>query len=88
MKVKLSFDHKDKHSFGSEQSFCHFLNKSWNQKISFTKVVQFGMLFENVSKEVKDKRLFGRKAFILSLSKLIIESKDFFLQSCSLWYAI
>ena len=69
-------------------SFCHFLNKSWNQKNSFTEVVQFDMLFENVSIEVKDKWLFGRKAFIFSLSKLIIESKDFFLQSCLLWYAI
>ena len=31
------------------QSFCHFLNQASNQKTSFAKVFQFGMLFENVS---------------------------------------
>ena len=34
---------------------------------------EFGMLFENVSKKVKDKLSFGYKAFISSLSKLIIK---------------
>ena len=33
----------------TNQSFCHFINESSNQKASFTKTADFGMLFENVS---------------------------------------
>ena len=37
----------------------HFVNQASNQRPSFTKVVQFGMLFENVTKNVKVKLSFG-----------------------------
>ena len=46
------------------------------------------MLFENNTKKVKVKLSFGHKAVISSLSKLNIESKNFFYKSCSVWYAI
>ena len=37
---------------------------------------------------MKVKMLFGRKAVILSLSKLSIILESFFYKSCSDWYAI
>ena len=37
---------------------------------------------------MKVKLSFGHKAVISSLSKLNIESKNFFYKSCSVWYAI
>ena len=57
----------------TKHSFFHFLNKTLNQKTSCTKVGQFGMLFENVTKKVKVKLSFGQTAVISSLSKLNIE---------------
>ena len=57
-------------------------------KTSLTKVVKFGMPFENITLKVKVKLSFGQKAVISSLSKLNIESKNFIFQSCSVWYAI
>ena len=33
----------------TKQSFCHFINQTLNQKTSFTKVANFGMLFEDVA---------------------------------------
>ena len=47
-------------------------------KNSFTKVVQFGMLFENVVYKVKVKRSFSHKEDISSVSKPNIESENFF----------
>ena len=38
------------------------------------------MLFENVTHKVKVKLSFGHKAVVLLLSKLNIESKNFFIQ--------
>ena len=37
---------------------------------------------------MKVKLLFGQKAVVWSLSKLNIESKNFFYKSCSVWYAV
>ena len=58
-----------------------------NQKTSFTKDAQFGMLFEIITYKVKIKLSFGHEAVISSLSKLNIESKNFFYKRCSVWYA-
>ena len=44
-------------------------------KSSSTIVVQFGMLFEIITKKVKVQALFDHKTVISSLSKLNIESK-------------
>ena len=41
---------------------------SIKSKTSFTKVIPFGMLFENVVSKLKDKLSFSRKVGILSLS--------------------
>ena len=49
-----------------------------DQKIHLTKVVQFGMVFEDITYKVKVKLLFDHKVVILSLSKLNIESKTLF----------
>ena len=46
------------------------------------------MLFDNITKNLKVKLSFGHKAVILSLSKLNIESKNFFYKSCSVWNVI
>ena len=70
------------------QSFCYFLNYASNQKISFTKVVQFAMLIEIVIQKAKFKLSFAHKPFISSLSKLNIVFKNFSHKSCSVWYAI
>ena len=70
------------------QSFCNFLNKALNQKTSLTKIVQFGMMFENVIQKVRAKLSFRHKAVILSLSKQSIGSKNFFHKNCSVWYDI
>ena len=43
-----------------KKTFCHFLKEALNQKISFTKVVQFGMISKNVGKNVKPKLSFGQ----------------------------
>ena len=51
-----------------------------NPYTSFIKVVELGVLFENVWWKVKAKPSFGYKAVILSLSKLFIESKKLLLQ--------
>ena len=80
MKVKLSFGHK--------VVILSLSKLNIKSKTSFTKVLQFGMLFENVTKNVKVKLSFGLKAVILSLFKLNIESKNFFYKICSVWYAI
>ena len=58
MKVKLSFGHKAVISSLSKLNI--------NPKTSFTKVAQFGMIFE----KVKVKLSFGHKSVISSLSKL------------------
>ena len=71
-----------------KQSFGHKGIISSNQKTSFTKIAQFGMLFESVSWNVKVKLSFGHKTVISSLSKLNIKSKNFFDKSCSIWYAV
>ena len=42
----------------------------------------------NIVQKAKVKLSFGQKAVISSLSKLNIESKNFFYKSCSVWYAI
>ena len=46
----LELDRKGKLSFRfvTMQSFCHFLNKALDQTTFLTKIVQFGMIFENV----------------------------------------
>ena len=67
------------------QSFRHFLNKASDQKTSLTKIVQFGMIFEKVIQKVKVKLSCGQRALISSLSILIIDSKDFFLQK---WFSL
>ena len=72
----------------TKQSFRHFLNSTPNQKTSFIKVLQFGMLFENSTSKVKVKLSFGHKAVISSLSKLNIETKNLFYKSCSVWFAL
>ena len=72
----------------TKQLFRHFLNSTPNQKTSFSKVLQFGMLFENSTSKVKVKLSFGHKAVISSLSKLNTKSKNFFYKSSSVWYAI
>ena len=65
-----------------QQSFCHFLKKSSNQKTSFLIVVQFGMLLKEITEKVKVKLSFCYKSVILSLPKPNIESKNFFYKSC------
>ena len=49
----------------------HFVNQASNQRPSFTKVVQFGMLFENV----KVKLSFVQKSPISSISKRSIKAE-------------
>ena len=71
----------------TRQSFTHFVNYALNPKTPPTKDVWFGMLFEYVTLKLKVKLSFGHKAVISSLSKLNIESKNFFYRSCSVWYA-
>ena len=44
------------------------------------KVVQFGLIFENVISKGKGKALFGHKSIISSRSKLNIKSKNFCMQ--------
>ena len=55
--------------------------------MSFTKVVQFGILFEDVLYKKKVNLLFTHKVGISSF-KLNIKSKNVFYKSCSVWYAI
>ena len=64
--VKLSFNHKAIILSHSELNI--------KLKTSFTKVMQFCMLFENDAWKVKVKQLFGHKAAISSIYKLSIES--------------
>ena len=52
--------------------FAVFLNKVSDQKTSLTKIVQFGMIFENITYKVKVKLSFGHRAVISILSKLNI----------------
>ena len=75
MKVKLSF--------GQISVILLLSRLNIESKGFFTKVVQFGMPFENVTKKVKVKLSFGQIAVISSLSKLNIESKSFFYKNCS-----
>ena len=56
MKVKLAFGHKAVISSLSKLNI--------ESKTSFTKVVQFGMLFEIISSKVKVKKSLGHKAVI------------------------
>ena len=56
MKVKLSFGHKAVISSLSKLNI--------ESKTSFTKVAQFGMLFEIISSKVKVKKSLGHKAVI------------------------
>ena len=44
------------------QSLYHFLNKASDQKTSFTKIVQFGIIFEKVKQNVKVKLSCGQKS--------------------------
>ena len=66
MKVKLSFGHN--------AVILSLSTLNIESKTYFTKVVYFGMLFENTSWKVKIKLSFAHKAVILSLSTLIIKS--------------
>ena len=70
------------------QSFRHFLNKAFDQKTSLTKIVQFGMIFDNVIQKVKVKLSFRHKAVISSLSKLSTKSNRLFYKTCLFWHAI
>ena len=80
MKVKLSFGQK-----AVILSLPKLITKS---KKFFTKVVQFGTLFENSTSKVKVKLSFGHKAVISSLSKLNLKSKNFIYKNCEVEYAI
>ena len=71
VKLKLSFCHK---AVILSLSILNIKSKT-----SFTKGVQFGMLFENVS---------YKEEVILSLSILNIESNELFYRSCLNWYDI
>ena len=80
MKVKLSSGHNVVIASLSKLNF--------KSKTSFTKVVQFGMLFDNVAYKVKVELSFGHKAVVSSLFKLnIVVSKNLFYKSWSVWYA-
>ena len=68
--------------------FVTFWTKHQIKIILFQKLFSLICYLDNVTKNLKVKLSFGHKAVILSLSKLNIESKNFFYKSCSVWNVI